>query len=172
MSSSAPHILLAGESLRDALPLVDSLQKRGFELHIATSCQEARKVLEQFGCELVLSKMRLRDGSAYPLISLLAGSRTTLYFFFPVHRSCWWLPAMWQGQNCWGAPAIRPREFALVLDKILQGMTQQQQSTPPLAAEVRQGPDAADTAVALTVGGTAPPVLKVSAAVASHEKKR
>ncbi len=171
MSSRAPHILLAGESLCDALPLVESLQKWGFELHIATSYQEARKVLEQFGCELVLSKMRLRDASAYPLISLLAGSRTTLYFFLPVHRSCWWLPAIRQGQNCWGAPAIRPGEFARVLDKILQGM--KQQSTPPLAAEVHQESDAADTAVPLTVGGAAkPPVLKASAAVVSHEKKR
>ena len=171
MSSSAPHILLAGESLRDSLPLVESLQKWGFELHIASSYQEARKVLEQFDCELVLSKMRLRDASAFPLISLLAGSRTTLYFFLPVHRSCWWLPAIRQGQNCWGAPAIRPGEFARVLDKILQGM--KQQSTLPAAAEVRQESDAADTADPLTVEGAAKrSVPKVSAAVVSHEKKR
>lgn len=114
-----PHVLLISGSLYEALPLADVLRRRGCEVHAVTSFAEARILLEQRACKLVLSKMRLQDQSAYPLMALLAASQATLFFFVPVEGGCWWLPALRHGHNCLGEPALRPAEFRALLDELL-----------------------------------------------------
>jgi len=77
-------------------------------------------LLDNHGFDLVLGPIRLNTNSLYPLIGLLDGSRTTLFFSQAVENGCWWLPALRRGLNCFGAPAYRPDEFVTVLDKTIE----------------------------------------------------
>ncbi len=132
------HALLVGISAASASTCVRWLQGHSCECHFATSYREACELLLQRHFHLVLSEMRLADGSAYPLLSRLEGTHSTLFFRVTVDRGCWWLPALLRGQSCWGAPGLRPREFAQALDDIVKGMK--------LAAQGRVVPeDAVDT---------------------------
>jgi hypothetical protein len=101
-------------------PLMDRLGGSGCECRVATSNQEVGVLLDNHGFDLVLGPIRLHGDSLYPLIEQLEGSRTTLFFSQAVENGCWWLPAMWRGLNCFGAPAYRSGEFATVLDKTIE----------------------------------------------------
>ena len=79
--------------------------------------------------DLVLSEFRLLDGSSYPLADLLVGSNTTLVYSYPVESGCYWLPAVRNGQSCWGARAMRPSEFVAYLDDILREIKSLQAAT-------------------------------------------
>jgi hypothetical protein len=124
MQGHRPQVLLAGETASDATALAEHLQRWGCEMYVATTFEDACELLADRSCDLVLSDIRLADGSAYPLVTMLVGSGTTLYFFQPVREGCWWLPAVRRGEYCWGAPALRPAEFARALEQILTELTQ------------------------------------------------
>lgn len=49
----------------------------------------------------------------------LIGSRTSIFYTFPVENGCWWLPALLSGQDCHGCPAFRRNEFPQELERIL-----------------------------------------------------
>jgi hypothetical protein len=74
------------------------------------------------GFALVLSPMRLRDSSLFPLIGLLDGSGITLFYFHAVEDGCLWLPALRRGQKCFGSSAMRPSEFVAALDDVIEGI--------------------------------------------------
>ncbi len=132
MGPRAPQILLVGKGVRQACALVERLRERGCACQLATSYGEARSLLEASGFDLVLSETDLPDGNAHHLRSLLAGSRTTLYYWLAVQDGCWWLPALEQGQQRWGAPALRPSEFAQALDAMLEQMRSCARESAPL----------------------------------------
>lgn len=117
------QVLLLGIGVTSASTCVGWLRLRGCEFHFATSYREACELLRRCNFNLVLSEMRLADGSAYPLLARLMGTHSTLFFRVTVYQGCWWLPGLVRGQSCWGAPALRPREFAQVLDDIVEGMS-------------------------------------------------
>jgi hypothetical protein len=54
------------------------------------------------------------------MIALLGRSNCHVFYAYPVENGCWWLPLMSGGQECLGAPALRPREFVGVLDQTLK----------------------------------------------------
>lgn len=123
MEGRRPQVLLAGETTSDALVLAENLERWACDLHVATTFEEACALLTERPCDLVLSDIRLADGSAYPLVTMLVGSNATLFFFQPVREGCWWLPAVLRGEYRWGAPALRPAEFARTLERILDELT-------------------------------------------------
>ena len=96
------------------------LNKRACEVHFVSSCKAATAFIGNERVDLVLSQFRLRDGSSYPLAALLIGSNTTLVYSYPVEIGCWWLPAVTNGQSCWGSLAMGPREFIGFLADILE----------------------------------------------------
>ncbi len=114
-----PKILLVGESLNQHSHLADLLTNWGGECRFATSHKEACDLLGQQAFELVLSEMHPMDGSVLRMIPLLEGSPTSLFCFHPIEDSCLWMPVVERGQSCWGAPALRPGEFARVLRRAL-----------------------------------------------------
>jgi hypothetical protein len=118
METRKPNVLLIGESAQGSSYLA-SLDKRGCECSFATSCREAFLLLRIREFDLVLSQMSLRDGTAYPLMSLLEGSTTTVFYSHAVEHGCWWLPALRRGEKCFGSPALRPREFVTLLDETI-----------------------------------------------------
>jgi CheY-like chemotaxis protein len=117
MEPNRPKALLIGESPQGSLYLTKRLQESGCECAFAVTCREACSLLTAHDFDLVLSPMRLRDGSLYPLIGLLGGSSISLFYYHPVEDGCLWLPALRRGQKCFGSSALRPSEFVAALDE-------------------------------------------------------
>ena len=123
MDIKEPIVLLAGNNMSRAFRLVEWLQSLGCEYHIAASYQEARTLLETHRFDVVLSEISLPDGNAYRLIASVRDSPASLFFCLAVEDSYWWLPAVTQGRECLGVPALRPAEFAEILQETLFELT-------------------------------------------------
>ncbi len=121
MGSRTPRVLVVGEQARLALCLLEHLRQSGCALEVTTSCAQARALLAETSFDLVLCSSEAHDSEPAPsrLMALLEGSETTLYYWLTVQDSCWWLLALERGERRWGAPALRPRQFAQVLDELL-----------------------------------------------------
>lgn len=131
MGFRKPRVLLIGETVNDSSYLAKHLEECGCECSFAKSCRESASLIRQREFDLVLSSARLRDGSRSTLIRQLSGSGTTLFYYHAVERGCWWLPALRRGQECFGSPALRSREFLTVLDEIIKEI----RSEAPMAVE-------------------------------------
>jgi len=118
-------LLIAGSPMGMSF-LAARLTKWACEIHFASSCQEANAFLSTQKYDLVLSELRLRDGSAYPLADLLLGSDTTLVYSYAVENSCWWLPAVKNGRSCWGSLAMQPSEIIGFLDGTIKEIRSRQ----------------------------------------------
>src|SRR5580692_12674935 len=104
-SATEPFVLLIGENSQGSSHLVKHLQGHVFKCRFAASYQEAVSLISPQTFDLVLSPMRVRDNSIFPLMDLLERSCTTLFFFQAVEEGCWWLPALQFGRNCFGSYA-------------------------------------------------------------------
>jgi response regulator RpfG family c-di-GMP phosphodiesterase len=118
MQFTRPKALLIGENSHGSSHLAEHLQKRGYECGFAVTHKAACSLLQVEPFDLVLSAVRLPDGSAFSLVALLEDSISTLFFFEPVENSCWWLPALRNGRKCFGSSALLPSEFVSVLDEV------------------------------------------------------
>jgi CheY-like chemotaxis protein len=119
MKARELRALLIGESCQGSAHLVKLLEGHGCECSFATSYQEACSLLGARPFDLVLSPIRLRDCSIFPLVGLLQGSGVTLFYFQLVEDGCWWLPALRSGRACFGSHALRPSEFVVSLNEIV-----------------------------------------------------
>jgi len=120
MDAKKLKVLLIGKSPGGYLPLSNRLGRRRCDCRFAISNQEVCLLLDNHNFDLVLGPIKLNGDSLYPLIGLLDGSRTTLFYSQVVEDGCWWLPALRRGTNCFGAPAFRPSEFVTVLDETIE----------------------------------------------------
>lgn len=115
--STKPSVLLIGRRTFWGPFVIDALREMGCAVYFQSSPHEKNDFrLEEFdvilggqGCPRELH--RLPD---------LAGTRATVFYVFPVQDSCWWLPALRQGVDCFGTPALRPNEFSAQLKHILK----------------------------------------------------
>ncbi len=122
MGNERLKALLIGDSFLGSSNLVKCLQQRGFHCEYATSYEKVRSLLQVGNFDLVLSPMRLRDDSLFPLIELLYRSDVTMFYSCPVESGGWWLPALRRGQECFGSSALRPSEFVSELDEVFAQM--------------------------------------------------
>lgn len=120
MGTEMPKVLLVAESPQGCSYLAQRLQERGCHCEVAASYPETCSLLRIQHFDLVLSPMRLRDKSLFPLIDLLDGSAVTLFFSHAVEQGCWWLPALHHGERCFGSAALRPSEFVTALDDAIE----------------------------------------------------
>jgi hypothetical protein len=132
MESKGPKAPLIGENPQGSSYLAKRLQKRGCGCEFAVTYQEACSLVKAQDFDLVLSPMRLRNDTLFPLIALLEGSRITLFYSHPVEDGCWWLPALRHGRHCFGSSALRPSEFVVALDEAIEeicfGLAMERQS--------------------------------------------
>jgi CheY-like chemotaxis protein len=156
MQAREPRALLIGENSQGSSHLVKLLEGHGCQCSFATSYQDARSLLGTRSFDLVLSPIRLRDCSIFPLASLLEGSAITLFYFQLVEDGCWWLPALRSGRQCFGSNALRPSEFVVSLNEIIaemragSGVPDENQpafvSTPQTSVPARSRPSASPVA--------------------------
>jgi len=95
------------------------LESKGCRCHFAKSQRALGELLNQKQFDVVLTMHRIEGRSTDWLGAALSGSRTTLFYALPVEVGCWWVPVLRIGTDCFGAPALRPREFADVLNEIV-----------------------------------------------------
>ena len=154
MDAEKIKVLLIGETENTNSTLTERLVRGGCECCFAASNREVDALLDNNGFDLMLGPIRLRDDSLYPLIGLLDGSRTTLFYSQTVEDGCWWLPGLWRGLNCFGAPALRPGEFAAALEATIEDIRSRADVTVEAAPPIT--PHHSDSAVKLPYFGGLP----------------
>lgn len=95
------------------------LESKGCRCHFARSQRGLEELLNQRQFDIVLTVHRIEGSSTDWLGAALSGSRTTLFYALPVEVGCWWVPVLRVGTECFGDPALRPREFSDVLNEIV-----------------------------------------------------
>jgi response regulator RpfG family c-di-GMP phosphodiesterase len=112
-------VLLVGNAVGKASTLEDYLLKRGCDICFATSQKDALELLQRHRFDLVLSEFVLSDGTAYQLMPPLRGTDTTMFFSNAVEDGCWWMNAIYEGEDHSEDPGMRPAQFRILLDEIL-----------------------------------------------------
>ena len=130
MTSSGLTVLLVGKGARNSPVLQNYLEKRGCNLSFATSQEEALELFHLRRFDVVLSEFMLADGPAYPLIRPLLGTNTTMFFSNAVEDGCWWMTAVFDGQDLSADPGMRPAEFTCRLDQILSDKLSRNKNQP------------------------------------------
>jgi hypothetical protein len=113
-------VLLVADSPNVFVSCRRRLERNGCHCEFAECEREVWNVLEQRQFDIVLSVHKGRSGRTESLGAVLSGSQTTLFYALPVERGCWWVPILRVGEECFGAPALRPTEFADALDALLE----------------------------------------------------
>ncbi len=129
MAAQIPKVLLIAASPMGVSFLTERLKGWACEIYFASSCKEAVTSVSNHRFDLVLSEFGLRGDSSSVLAASLVESRATLVYSYPVETSCWWLPAVKNGQLCWGSLAMRPSEFMGFLDDLLKEIRSCQKAT-------------------------------------------
>jgi hypothetical protein len=135
MAAKTPRILLVAGSPMGVSFLAARLEKWACEIHFASSRIEADAFVSSHRFDLVLSEFGLWDGNSNSLAGSLIGSNATLVYSYPVETGCWWLPAVKNGQSCWGSLAMRPSEFIGFLDDFLKEIRSRQTDSPDEISE-------------------------------------
>ena len=120
MTLSGKDLLLVGQSFRTAHSFTDRLHRLGFRCHVAGTMRAALQFLKSCGVDVVLSQLRLPDGSGFGLVATLAGLPVTAFLCVPLEDSCLWVPAIDEGRDCWGREMLRPADFARTLEELAQ----------------------------------------------------
>ena len=118
--SSLIRVLLVGDSPQLFFLCQKHLERKGCECEFAECERAVWEMLGQRQFDLVLSLHTRRGSSSPGLAILLSGSPTTLFYALRVEVGCWWVPILRLGEECFGAPALRPSEFANALDEVLK----------------------------------------------------
>jgi response regulator RpfG family c-di-GMP phosphodiesterase len=118
MTISGIDVLLVGPGFRHSQALTNRMRRWGFRCHFAGSVRRANELVNSVRVDLVLSNVRLPDGTGFGLVAGLSGLPVTAFLCLPVEDSCFWLPAIDGGRDCLGSPALWPSEFANALEEM------------------------------------------------------
>ena len=118
--TNAIRVLLVGDSLQSFFLHQKHLEKSGCECEFAESERTAWGMLVRRQFDLVLSLHPSRDASCPSLGVLLSGSQTTLFYALRVEVGYWWVPILRLGEECFGAPVLRPSQFPDALSDVLK----------------------------------------------------
>jgi hypothetical protein len=118
--ASTIRVLLVGDSPQSFFFHRKHLERNGCECEVAECDRTAWEMLGHRQFDLVLSLHPSRGTSSPSLGILLSGSPTTLFYALRVEVGYWWVPILRLGEECFGAPVVRPSEFAKALDEVLK----------------------------------------------------
>jgi len=118
--TSVIRVLLVGDSPQSFFLHQKHLERNGCECEFAESERTAWEMLGRHQFDLVLSLHPSRGASCPSLGVLLSGSQTTLFYALRVEVGYWWVPMLRLGEECFGAPVLRPSEFANSLNELLK----------------------------------------------------
>lgn len=119
MHTDGVNVLLIGHSARGFSNIIRRLAKSGCHCLLTHSNHEAVKLLATGSFDLVLSASPLPHNEIQSLTTAAAGTRVSIFCTYPVEDGCWWLPVLTNGMESLGEPALRPAEFAELLDRVV-----------------------------------------------------
>ncbi len=125
MSRPIQVLLLGDHAPSEAL--LKHFERHACECSFANTIEESREFFRTREFDLVLSTCRVSD--ALQIIRSPEGGSFTAFCAFPVEEGYWWLPLMNKGRKSMGEPALRPKEFAGVLDRILEEIRRDHSNT-------------------------------------------
>lgn len=120
MKNGEIRVLLLGENASNFHHLQKSLERRHCRCRRVQSYEEAYRALEEETPDIVLSAIPPRPGAISSMTERLAGTEASFYYAYPVENGCWWMPALHRGEQCFGAPAMRPAKFTGVIDQVVE----------------------------------------------------
>lgn len=113
---NAPAILMIGSTELDFGSVRRHLENQGCHCRFVATYSEGIELLGELHFDVILS-------SGMPgirnLVSSLFGLPVSVFCSHPIEDSCLWLPVLVKGKECFGAPALHPKEFSKKLDEIL-----------------------------------------------------
>src|SRR5580700_9824344 len=118
--TSTIRVLLVGDSPRSFFPHRQHLERNGCQCEFAACERTAWDILGHRQFDLVLSLHPSRGAGNPSLGILLSGSQTTLFYALRVEVGYWWVPILRLGEECFGAPVLRPSEFAYTIGEVLE----------------------------------------------------
>jgi hypothetical protein len=114
------RVLLVGDNPQSFFLHRKHLERNGCECEFADCERTAWEMLGHRQFDPVLS-LHPRRGTSSPSLGIqLSGSLTTLFYALRVEVGFWWVPFLRLGEECFGAPVLRPSEFANALDEVLK----------------------------------------------------
>ena len=115
-----PSVLLVGRSSSWGAQITNSLRKFGSVLSFA-SPGDIKPIRDKSAAfDLILLDSTVTAEERRRLAAALLGSKTSIYYAFPVENGCWWLPALRRGEDCHGSAAFRRKEFPGELESVLR----------------------------------------------------
>jgi CheY-like chemotaxis protein len=121
MTNTTMDVLLVGQGFHvGTQALSDRLRQFGFRCHFADTMRAALQCLKSRGVDVLLSQMRLPDGSGFELVATLAGLPVTAFLSVSLEDSYLWLPAIDRGRDCWGQKMLQPADFTRALEQLAQ----------------------------------------------------
>lgn len=118
MDRGVVDVLLVGENAVEFSALSQFLEKRGGKCRFAASHAKAAQLFSERPFDLVLCTDRMAD--MHNLTTTLSGSLASLFCYHIFETSGWWVPAVLHGKRCLGSPALRPSDFAKVIDRMME----------------------------------------------------
>jgi hypothetical protein len=117
-SLEKPRVLILGDGERTLSGMAQTLQQWGCQCFLVESEEAARQLLSQQTFDLVLAVNR-RSPIGASLAMAIRGTDASLFRAVPVEDSCWWVPVLREGRECVGEPALRPTEFAGLVQEMV-----------------------------------------------------
>jgi hypothetical protein len=117
---AAIRILLLGKSLGSVGSLREFLDGLGCECSFAKSPADGVIIFGPGAFDLILDTL---PAAAHASLYGLGSSSCNIFRSHQVENGCWWIPVVSAGMQCLGAPAMRPKEFAEILGKMLSEET-------------------------------------------------
>lgn len=117
MSGTTVRVLLVGTNEAEFSAVKEHLLKLGCSCEFAQSCSHGGLSAAQGSFDVILCKADVKDFQA--IFTAVLRPSGCVFRCFPVEDSCWWVPAVLTGKECVGVSALRPNEFAKMLDYLI-----------------------------------------------------
>ena len=114
------RILMVGRNTSWGAPLQSALKKLGCNFSFAPALRVTAEYVHKGSYALLLLDSTVPPELRRRLVFGLAGSGTSIFQLFPVENSCWWLPALLLGEDCFGSPGFRSKDLPAELARLLR----------------------------------------------------
>jgi hypothetical protein len=119
-NSGLVRVLLVGDKPQLFFRHQMYLERNGCVCEFAECDRAAGEMLGRRQFDIVLSLHTSRETDCPSLAVLLSGTPATLFYALRLEVGCWWVPLLRLGEECFGAPALSPSDFANALDNVLK----------------------------------------------------
>lgn len=110
---------MVGQKASWGSPLQSALQDLGCEYSFAVSLRVTNEFVRKKSFAVLLLDSTVPPALRRRLATGMAGSEASIFQLFPVENDCWWLPVLRKGEDCFGSPGVRTKEFPGELARLL-----------------------------------------------------